>query len=608
MEELAKVDTWTCALNTHDGQRCACDAPEQNVEEARDGRIKGMQDSFEEKRRAAAAKKEKALADAPAAAAKKEEKERAAAAKKEKALADAAAAAAKKEEKVRAAADKERAKEEKGRAAAAEKEAKKEAEEKMASLPKEEKKLAKKAKALADAAAAAAKKEKALADAAAAAAKNKAERVEKERELATRERDSAAALAEKEKEKMSDAEKAVSGPLREILARCKKRRDDLVPRFQAFFDKNRQTVDDFLNARGASVAGEHEENGIASDARQLEKVLKVEREFKVEVEKALAKPLLVDAKTPSPQVRKVLAKEKGRVDQMEDDERLGLSAAAAASRLRNFPACQDAAAFQSEKVIDKLLEMSRLNDLFHGNILDPELSQLPKEELTRLIRLHADFFGDMLTANENRILNGVDFTADFLVKFKEKFGDKWPKVMESLRRAKRLDVPIGGTLLHTLVIYPSNSCLCAFCTGAAGVSFCHLGDLVNRRYDRTIWVDGRGRVFSQGKYDADEFKEIAATYDGEGYANVAVTFSSNFVPLPYRSSMKLATLQWAGVMGPSFILSETCDHLVANKTKNGIADTQPVDKAENVKRSVATRKRGREKAAEGEDGGGGGGE
>ena len=45
-----------------------------------------------------------------------------------------------------------------------------------------------------------------------------------------------------------------------------------------------------------------------------------------------------------------------------------------------------------------------------------------------------------------------------------------------------------------------------------------------------------------------------------------------------------------------------------DKRKNGIADTQPVNKAENMMRSKSNLKRKREKAAEGEDGGGGGGE
>ncbi|GMI22832.1 hypothetical protein TeGR_g13730, partial [Tetraparma gracilis] len=526
------------------------------------------------------AKKAKALADAAAAAAKKEEKESAAAAKKEE---KESAAAAKKEEKERA----KRAKDEKRRAAAAKKEKKE-----RAKRAKDEKRRA-----------AAAKKEK---KERAKRAKDKKRRAAKETELAKHEREWAEAVAEKEMEKESDAEKAVTDPLREILSRCLQRRDDLVLRFRAFSDKNGKSVGNFLSARGASIAGEHEVNAIASDARQLAKVLETEREFKVEVQKALAKPLLADAKTPSPQARKVMQLEKGREAQMEDDALLGLSAVLAASRLRTFTTCQDAAFFQSNELIDKNPEISRLDDLFHADYLGPEqsqLSQLSDEDCRRLIKLHADFFGDMLTANERRILDGVDFTADFMAECEAKFGDKTAKVMESLRRAELLVVPNVGSF----ILYPSTSCLCAFCTGAAGSSFCHLGDLVRRQFDRTFWVDGRGRVFSREAGDEGELKERAATY-AKGYANVTATFSSNFIPLPYKSEMKLATLQWAGVMGPSFILSETCDHLVEDKNKNGIADTQPVDKAENMKRSNSNRKRKREKAAEGEDGGGGGGE
>ena len=45
--------------------------------------------------------------------------------------------------------------------------------------------------------------------------------------------------------------------------------------------------------------------------------------------------------------------------------------------------------------------------------------------------------------------------------------------------------------------------------------------------------------------------------------------------------MKVATLQWAGILGSFYILAETCDHLSGNKKQNGILDTQPTSKKEN---------------------------
>ena len=45
--------------------------------------------------------------------------------------------------------------------------------------------------------------------------------------------------------------------------------------------------------------------------------------------------------------------------------------------------------------------------------------------------------------------------------------------------------------------------------------------------------------------------------------------------------MKVATLQWAGILGSFYILAETCDHLTMDKTKNGILYTQPASKKEN---------------------------
>ncbi|GMH61161.1 hypothetical protein TrRE_jg545, partial [Triparma retinervis] len=131
------------------------------------------------------------------------------------------------------------------------------------------------------------------------------------------------------------------------------------------------------------------------------------------------------------------------------------------------------------------------------------------------------------------------------------------------------------------------SCLTAFCTGAAGSSFCHLGDIVHRKFDRTLYVDGHGRVFARGPYDKGNLRELEVGWNADGYGEIGVVFATNFIPLPYESKMKVATLQWAGVFGDGFILHETVDHLEEKKFENGIADTQPASKAENMARQKA---------------------
>ena len=45
--------------------------------------------------------------------------------------------------------------------------------------------------------------------------------------------------------------------------------------------------------------------------------------------------------------------------------------------------------------------------------------------------------------------------------------------------------------------------------------------------------------------------------------------------------MRVATLQWAGILGSFYILAETCDHLTGDKENNSILCTQPASKQEN---------------------------
>ena len=66
--------------------------------------------------------------------------------------------------------------------------------------------------------------------------------------------------------------------------------------------------------------------------------------------------------------------------------------------------------------------------------------------------------------------------------------------------------------------------------------------------------------------------------------DVPVHFSSQFIPYIYKSTMRVATLQWAGILGSWYLLDETCDHLTGIKKQNGILHTQPASKQENIDR------------------------
>ena len=119
-------------------------------------------------------------------------------------------------------------------------------------------------------------------------------------------------------------------------------------------------------------------------------------------------------------------------------------------------------------------------------------------------------------------------------------------------------------------------CIIVFCTGASGVSFCRNGDLVLHKFEGTKFVDGLGHVFDRGPFDEnDELREVAQHVSEDGYSAVNVHFSSQFIPYIYLSSMRVATLQWAGILGSWYLLDETMDHLTGNKKQNGILHTQP---------------------------------
>ena len=84
-------------------------------------------------------------------------------------------------------------------------------------------------------------------------------------------------------------------------------------------------------------------------------------------------------------------------------------------------------------------------------------------------------------------------------------------------------------------------CIVAFCTGASGVSYCQNDDLVIRKFDCEIIVDGWGCVFDRGQYDSNAELEEVAQESKDGYYSVKVYFSSQFIPYIYQSTMKVAT-------------------------------------------------------------------
>ena len=101
-----------------------------------------------------------------------------------------------------------------------------------------------------------------------------------------------------------------------------------------------------------------------------------------------------------------------------------------------------------------------------------------------------------------------------------------------------------------------------------------------------LFVDGLGHVFERGPFDANvELREVAQQVENDGYYYVPVHFSSQFIPYIYKSTMRVATLQWAGILGSWYLLDETMDHLTGDRDKNSsILHTQPASKKENIDR------------------------
>ena len=89
-------------------------------------------------------------------------------------------------------------------------------------------------------------------------------------------------------------------------------------------------------------------------------------------------------------------------------------------------------------------------------------------------------------------------------------------------------------------------------------------------------------LLDRGAFDVkDELREVPQQVDGDGYYFVHVYFCSQFIPYIYESTMRVPTLQWAGILGSWYLLDETMDHLTGDKEKNSILYTQPASKQEN---------------------------
>ena len=136
----------------------------------------------------------------------------------------------------------------------------------------------------------------------------------------------------------------------------------------------------------------------------------------------------------------------------------------------------------------------------------------------------------------------------------------------------------------TILVFGITWCIIVFCTGASGNLFCWNGDLVLRKFCEEVIVDGLGHVFERGPFDANvELREVPQQVI-DGYYRVPVHFSSQFIPYIYRSNMRVATLQWAGILGSWYLLDETMDHLTGDTTQNCILHTQPASKQANIDR------------------------
>ena len=92
----------------------------------------------------------------------------------------------------------------------------------------------------------------------------------------------------------------------------------------------------------------------------------------------------------------------------------------------------------------------------------------------------------------------------------------------SLRTVEYKDKSIAEIL-----VFEFNQCVAQICTGAACNSYCQLGDLVLRCFDRSLYAGGLRRVFQGAKFglgDSKEkpLKELSQQQTADGYSEVNV--------------------------------------------------------------------------------------
>lgn len=89
-----------------------------------------------------------------------------------------------------------------------------------------------------------------------------------------------------------------------------------------------------------------------------------------------------------------------------------------------------------------------------------------------------------------------------------------------------------------ILVFKISWCIIVFCSGASGNSFGWNGDLVLHKFNRNIYVDGLGHMFDRGQFDVNaELREVPQQVSEDGYYFVTVSFSSQFIPYIYDSTM-----------------------------------------------------------------------
>ena len=278
------------------------------------------------------------------------------------------------------------------------------------------------------------------------------------------------------------------------------------------------------------------------------------------------------------QLMEILESNRARAHQEGQDPRCSVNAAKQIQLLINDPDAVAAVAATSDPVLDVVavdadVQFQQADELFKY----PDGSQLSMSgsEFPFYVEAHADEWTKILKSIQDLVENGIPLPA-YIANLNLNIANA---TMEYVHYRKK-----DGSYEKSekkVLVFGITWCIVAFCTGASGVSFCRNGDLVLRKFHEEVIVDGLGHVFQRVRFDGnDELRELAQKVD-TGYYSVPVYFSSQFIPYIYKSEMRVATLQWAGILGSFYILAETCDHLKGDKEKNSILHTQPASKKEN---------------------------